>query len=211
MTTRGARVARGSLAASVAVFVAALFHTAAGGGVPSVLAVTLSLAFAIPVCSVLAGRHLSLWRLSASVIASQLAFHVLFSLGASHDTFTGASGHIHAGSHITLVSGTATAHMTMLPDSPLMWLGHLSAALVTITALSYGEASVRSMAHTAALRVVRLADALGLTTVRRTLAPSIPDAAPRLAARPRPILLPATRIALGRLRHRGPPLAPALA
>jgi len=211
MTTRGARVARGSLAASVAVFVAALFHTAAGGGVPSVLAVTLSLAFSIPVCSVLAGKHLSLWRLAASVVASQVAFHVLFGLGASHASFTGATGHLHAGSHITLVGDAAAAHMTMMPNSPLMWSAHLSAALVTIVALSYGEASVRSVAQTAAIRVVRLADFLGFVAAQLALTVTAPDAAPRLAARPRPILLPATRVALGPLRHRGPPALPALA
>jgi hypothetical protein len=207
MTQRGARVARGSLAATVAVFVAALFHSAAGGGVPSVLAVTLSLAFAIPVCAVLAGKRMALWRLSASVIASQVAFHLLFGLGASRDTFAGATGHIHAGSHLTLVAAAAEQHMASMPDGPLMWLAHISAGVMTILALRFGEASVRAVAAVAAIRIVRVADRFGFGAVAASLLLSTPDAGPRLAARPQPILLPATRIALGRLRHRGPPSA----
>lgn len=211
MTQRGARVARGSLAATVAVFVAALFHSAAGGGVPSVLAVTLSLAFAIPVCAVLAGRRMALWRLSASVIVSQVAFHLLFGLGASHDSFAGATEHIHAGSHLTLVAGTADQHMSSMAYSPVMWLAHVTAGMVTILALRFGETSVRAVAAVAAIRIVRVADRFGFGAVAASLLLNTPDAGPRLAARPLPILLPATRIALGRLRHRGPPAAVMLA
>jgi hypothetical protein len=206
MTARGERVARGSLAAAVAVFVAALFHSAAGGGVPSVLALTLSLAFAIPVCSVLAGRHMALWRLGASVISSQFALHLLFGLGASGDSFAGATAHLHAGAHLTLIAGTSTDTMSrMATDSPWMWAGHISAALVTIAALRYGETSVRSAMRSLAVRAVLVADRLGFGAALAASAVTAPDAATRPIAGPLPILLPATRIALSGLRHRGPP------
>ena len=45
MSSRGARVVRGFVAAGVATLVAALFHMAGGGQAPSALALTLSLVF----------------------------------------------------------------------------------------------------------------------------------------------------------------------
>lgn len=210
MTERGERVARGSLAASVAVFVAALFHSIAGGTAPSLLAVTLSLAFSIPVCAVLAGRRMALWRLALSVVLSQVAFHVLFGLGASHDSFTGATGHVHAGSHLTLVQA-APAMPGMVHDSAWMWAGHVGAALVTIAALRYGETSMRAAAEATTVRLVRVADRLGFGAARASLTLRKVDAVPRLAAAARPIQLPAARIALASLRHRGPPARSAFA
>lgn len=206
MTTRGARVARGSLAAVTAVFVAALFHSASGGDVPSALAVTLSLAFAIPLCSVLAGRRMALWRLSLSVVLSQVALHLLFSLGPSSTRFAGASEHLHAGGHLTMIVDPGAQHMSaMMPDSALMWLGHISAALVTIGAIQYGERAIRSFAQTTAIGVVRFAGFLGFASAQVAFAFHTPDAAPRVRIDVRAVIRPALRITFGGLRHRGPP------
>jgi hypothetical protein len=194
MTARGIRAVRGIAAASFAVFVAALFHDAAGGGLPSPLAVSLALAFAVPLCVALAGRRIVLWRQAACVGISQLLLHLLFGLGANT---TGTSlnmpaGHLHAGSHIGIVAGHA---MPMHEDSPLMFLAHGAAALVTLAALRHGERTLQALADFTALLV---------TAIDRIVI--VPIAAPtRMPVRTRPLTLAIPTHVLGSLRHRGPP------
>jgi hypothetical protein len=195
MTERGVRTLRGTAAATFAVFVAAVFHDGAGGGLPSPLAVTLSLAFAVPLCIALSGRGLSLWRQAASVGVSQLLLHLLFGLGSNP---TGTSlrmpaGHLHAGSHIDLVAGQAAP---MQHDSPTMLLAHGLAAVVTLAALRYGERALRTLADAAALLV---------TSIMRIVLVPI-EAPTREPARDVPIVPAASVRVLGLLRHRGPPL-----
>src|ERR1700709_933648 len=78
MTTRWARVVRGLVAASVAVFVADFAHVPGGGATPGFAGIALALAFSTLVCIGLAGRTLARWRVAASVVVSQGAFHLLF-------------------------------------------------------------------------------------------------------------------------------------
>ncbi|MFZ2964070.1 MAG: hypothetical protein WA006_05235, partial [Rhodoglobus sp.] len=80
MTTRWARFVRGWVTAGFAVFVAAFAHVAAGGHAPDWLAVAVSLAFAGILCVPLAGKTLSLTRLTISVAGAQAVFHTLFAL-----------------------------------------------------------------------------------------------------------------------------------
>jgi hypothetical protein len=202
MTTRWARVARGTLAAAFAVFVAALFHVAAGGGVPSALAVTVSLALCVPACVLLTGTRRSLWRLCVSVGLSQLIFHALFTLSPAGPDFRSAdgSGHLHAGSHLIASAGsTSMSAMPGMPDNGWMWLGHATAALTTVIALRYGEASVWGLLATAAIRIVAFT---GLP-----MAPARPAAPHRVTVDVRPIALPSSRLVIGAMRRRGPPPA----
>ncbi len=141
MHTRWARLARGWVAAGFATFVAGFSHVVAGGEYPSVFAFVVSLVISGTLCTLLAGRRLSLVRLSVSVAASQALFHGLFSsLGTptmvehSHDQMVVASSHGHA----------------------TMWGAHAVAALVTIVALRYGEVAFWGLAHTARMFLVRL-------------------------------------------------------
>ena len=84
------RLLRGVAAAVAATFIAAFSHVDAGGPPPDGTIILLSLALSGLVCTALAGRSLSLWRLSAAVVLSQALFHGLFSLGASsHAAKTG--------------------------------------------------------------------------------------------------------------------------
>ena len=138
MTSRWARFGRGWLTASVAVFVAALSHVAAGGSAPGWLSVGLALAFAGIASVLLAGKSLSLLRLSLSVGISQFLLHVLFGLGgASSVTMTSTSHH----GAVVLADAAAPhlLHATGLLPGGWMWVAHALAAVVTIAALRRGE------------------------------------------------------------------------
>lgn len=223
MNTRWARVARGTLAACFAVFVAALFHAAMGGGVPSVLAITLSLAFAVPACVLLTqGRtrrmpkgpaaHTSrrgLLRQALAVSLSQFALHALFSLQPGGARFSGAefstadgSAHLHAGSHLAMTGEASAGQMTGMHETPLMWLGHASAVVLTVVAMRYGERTLRALLATAAIGVIgimAIVERIALVPVRAT-------AAMLRAVDARPVILPAPRVLIGKMRHRGPPV-----
>lgn len=199
--TRAERFARGWLVAGASTLVAAFSHVAGGGMQPGVLGVVLALAVAVPVSIALAGVHLSTVRLAAAVALSQVAFHLLFSLGASGDGGASASG----GHHATLVISTVTqatvsggGHVAMVMGGPAMWLAHAVAAVVTIAALRRGEGAVWAL--------VRLA-VRGLVVARLLTAGHLPDssgvARPPRAAGARP--LPPGRRHLTARPRRGPP------
>ena len=171
MRTRGARLVRGWLTASVAVFVAAFAHAAAGGSRPGALGTMLALVFSGLVCTFLAGHSLSLFRMSVSVLVSQFLFHVLFGLGGGTGVALTVVGGSHHGS-VTVVpdphtlSGSMELGSMSMGSMPLgptglgssgtaiaasgemdawMWLAHVGAALVTIVALRHGEAALRGL------------------------------------------------------------------
>lgn len=122
-------------------------HLAGGGQVPDLLGVVVPFALSLPVCMAWAGR-LSLFGLSASVVASQVFFHVLFLLG----TPTGAglvspgsgmhTGHMGMAAPMTATAASArsvgqaaeAAHADVA-----MWVWHAVAAVITIVILYRGE------------------------------------------------------------------------
>jgi hypothetical protein len=149
------RVARGTAAAAVSTFVALLSHVAGGGVVPAVEGVAVPLVLSFAVCTVLAGRRLSLPRLAASVVVSQLLFHVLFVLGSptgmtATDGTTASSAHVHS-----IVLDTTASHGHT--DGAGMWWAHALAALVTIVALRRGERASAHLLGVARIVVLRLA------------------------------------------------------
>ncbi|MET3567244.1 hypothetical protein ABIC47_002742 [Leifsonia sp. 563] len=196
MSTRSARVARGLIAAGFATFVAALFHVAGGGLPPSAVALTLSLVFSGLGCIVLAGKRSTLWRSASSVALSQFLFHALFSLSPSAH-FAGATGHLHPGSHLTMVTdGAAATPMSgMSISGSWMWLAHAAAALLTLAALRYGERVFVAVSEFTAFSLRRLLTAVAVVDV--------PVAQARVETVP--VILPDRTVVLGRLRHRGPP------
>ena len=202
MATRWARVVRGLTAATLATFVAALFHVAGGGTPPSVLAITLSLTFSGLAALALTGRRASTWRLAASVVISQTVFHALFSLGSRGTRFVAADGmaHLHAGSHLVATAGQQMHGNGVIPDSPVMWLSHASAALVTIAALRFGEQAFWGLFATGRMRLGRVVRR-ATVQVAEFLAP-VAVHGDAVAA-----ILHDLGILIGQMRHRGPPVA----
>ena len=199
MQSRGARTARGIVAALIATFAATFSHAIADGCPPGILGLIIALALAIPVCVLLAGKRLSAWRLAIAVLLSQLGFHATMTLGTGSASFTTAGGHLGHGGMlmVTDIAGGASH----ADHGVGMWTAHLIAALVTILALRRGEA-----AFWATLKRTRLSIAIHLLTflppasleVPAYCAPRVDHGADRLAQ-------------LSLLRHRGPPRSSALA
>lgn len=210
MGSRWARVARGLLASGVAIFVAALFHVAGGGAAPGVLPLALSLAFSMVASIALTARSLSLWRLTIAVGLSQFLFHLLFGLGTGSATFSSPTGttHLHAGSHLTMtMPGAMPGTMPAAHDdlSLGMWGAHLTAVLVTVVALRFGERAFWGLFETTRMHVGRFADRHLLDRLAVIAAPVLPVASAPSTAEP--ARLRDLGVPLLRLRQRGPPPA----
>lgn len=200
MTARGLRLVRGWIGAVVATSIAAGSHFLAGGNAPELPLLLLALALSGLACTALTGRGLSLWRLSVGVALSQALFHWLFSgAAAPHGRIAPAGGHP---AHSAVLEPATATIISAAADhtSPLMWLGHAVAAVLTVAILHRGEVTV--------VRLV-LAMRLRVTAFLPLLLP--------LPVCPAPAALPANRpvIPLRNLgapllvmRHRGPPLLP---
>jgi len=211
--TRAVRAARGAAAATLATFVALLSHVAGGGAMPGWLGVVVPWTFSLLVCVPLAGRRLSVVRLSIGVVLSQALFHVLFVLGAGSST-----GLVGVGHHGMMVlpdgaggasAGGATAAAAveaMLWGDAAMWAAHLTAAALTIAALHRGESALR--------RLIVIAAQTGAWIERQVLA-LIRAFVDPLPSSPRHRLVPAESLAPRILRaarlsdvvRRGPPRA----
>lgn len=197
MTSRWMRVARGTLAAAFATFIAAFSHVIAGGALPHIGAIALSFAVAMAACVALAGRSVSLWRTTASVGLSQIAFHTIF----SGMTATPAATRVvdASGSHEHLLAFTTTALQAGTHHSASMWAGHAVAAVLTILALRRGELAIVGLRASASVLFSRLVAAATLARVVPTVA--APRADWSRTALPRDL-----RVSLSTMRHRGPPV-----
>ncbi|MBF4635756.1 hypothetical protein ITJ38_15185 [Agreia pratensis] len=198
MNSRWARVARGFLVAALSVFVAMFSHAVAGGSAPGAVGFGLALTFATLVSIAMAGRRVKLVRMAASVVVSQFAFHLLFSVGAS------TSSQFHQAGHHGVVSVTtgAASSVPMGHSDASMWASHAVAAVLTIAFLWRGERAVWRVLATASRRLfVVLIGAFVVVPVRTTQA--------ALAAVPASVraLRDDLGVVLSALRHRGPPTA----
>ncbi|MET1017054.1 MAG: hypothetical protein ABWX76_09555 [Leifsonia flava] len=211
MSQRGARTARGLTAAAVATLLAGLSHSIGGGAgaqVPFGVGTVIAFAFAAMVCVALAGRTLSLGRLAASVVLSQLAFHTLFAVsGSSLQVTTNPAAHHDASAHLLQLgtSGAAGAlehagHSSHPGTS--MILAHVLAAVVTIAALHRGERALLTVARvTGRLIAVLIESGPRLSPVVHV----------RVTARAVVLLPRDLLVVLSSMRHRGPPRSTALA
>lgn len=203
--SRASRALRGLIGASIATFVALLSHVVADGAMPGWIGIAVPWVLSVMVCTLLAGRSLSLVRLSLGVIASQLLFHFLFVFGfIARSGASGAAQSAH-GHHGHGAPGT----MTLPPVSALpidaftgdimMWISHGIAAIITIAALYRGE---RAVLH---LRDI----ARGIIAwAARTLVIILPPPVRHARVRPTRISLraPSAGPARSSLQRRGPPL-----
>ncbi|MDZ4351653.1 MAG: hypothetical protein U1B81_03395 [Arthrobacter sp.] len=171
----------------------------AGGKAPEPLLLLLALALSGLACTALTGRGLSLWRLSAGVALSQGLFHWLFSgAAATHDAAPPAGGHLGHSPGLepagTIISSAADH------TSPLMWLGHAFAAILTVAVLRHGEVAALRLVQAMRLHVT------SFLPLFQTF-PALPAAAVLPANQPvRPLRNLGAPLLV--LRHRGPPLLP---
>lgn len=194
---RALRVARGSAGAAGATLLAALSHSIAGGDM-SWLAIVATTLVALPLCTALAGRVGSLWRLTAAVISAQFLFHWSFAgLGISASAsgaalLGGGPGSAHGAHHLALETFTPSA----MGADTLMWLLHAVAAILTIGLLHRGEraglALMGLLRRALPLSEPKLQIIEYHLATRRTVAPRVSDLGARLFS-------PAA------ITHRGPP------
>lgn len=169
--SRQAAVVRGSAAASVAIFAALAGHVSAGGAMPGMLGILVPWLLSLMVCVLLAGRRLSLWRMSLSVLVSQFLFHELFVLGAITPQGPPLQ-HVH-GVQMTMPEGMFIPGAAM--SDATMWLGHAIAAIATIAVLYRGERLVLALRDLARQSIHWL---------RERLAVAIPSVRPNTFVRP---------------------------
>ena len=91
MHARGRRALRGTTAAAIATWIAAVSHTVGGAGFPPPLLLLVVTALAAPVAVALAGSRLGLVRLSLTVLATQLLLHFAFAASAPIGCAAGCS------------------------------------------------------------------------------------------------------------------------
>lgn len=107
---------------------------------PGVLGILVPWVLSLAVCTVLAGRALSLLRLSLAVMVSQALFHTLFVLGAAPGPSAEiATGHVH-----TVVLPAALPAAPAAMDLAMLF-AHAAAAAVTVFALYRGERAVGAL------------------------------------------------------------------
>lgn len=140
---------RGSSAAGIATFAALFSHVVGGGAMPGPLGIAVPLLLSLMVCILLAGRKLSLARLSVSVVASQTFFHTLFVLGtptagagAQMDMSGGAHHHGHGMMQMPVVSEQT---ITLVHGDATMWVSHFIGAAVTVFFLYRGEQAIHRL------------------------------------------------------------------
>jgi len=198
--SRRPAVLRGFAASAVAIFVALAGHVTAGGAMPGPLGILVPWVLSFMVCVLLAGRRLSVIRLSISVAVSQFLFHTLFVLGTITPSGVVAP-HVH-GAPLVLPAAAA------IPDAVVadgtMWIGHVVAAALTIAALHRGERLLLGLRDLAqqSIRWVqrRVASATFVPPARPLAAPSVFSS---------PVAL-RDALLLSTLRGRAPPLSPAI-
>jgi len=184
---------RGFVAASIATFVALASHVWVDGRMPGPLGVLVPWLLSFMLCTLLAGRRLSLVRLSLSVAVSQLLFHALFVLGSITP-----QGGFAPHDHTAMVLAFEGAALPIPADSG-MWGAHAVAAVVTIGMLHRGEQLVRAL--------LRAASDLRAWLGRVVLLPAPASVVRPVSARWAVVPAPRRRDPLlAGLRRRGPPL-----
>lgn len=188
MHTRALRVFRGTAAALVATCMAALSHQLAGSVAPSLFGMAVSLALSIALCTLLAGRTVSLARLTIAIMASQAMYHLLFS---AMPTPAGVAQHDMSAMTFGFSSAAQSA-------SSVMSLSHLAAAAMTIVIFRYAEVALWGLLTTARLFITRLLAAVTPISLRdsRTVSARVLPHVPNFSTR-----------FLSAMRYRGPPAA----
>lgn len=194
---------RGWIGAVVSTAIAATSHVLAGGHAPVLPMLILSFVLSGLVCTILAGRLLSMWRLLVGVLLSQALFHGLFSLGVPSGSAPAMAGHAgHSTTHMSEALQMAGAAPAMDHSSSVMWLSHALAAVFTVVLLRHGESVAVALLDALRLRVKPL---LMLVHVLAAEADPAPVPGSWLVR-----VLPNLGIPCSVMRYRGPPPLSAL-
>jgi hypothetical protein len=196
MATRWARVIRGLVASSIAVFVAAFAHVTGGGVMPGFAGLALAFAFCALASIGLAGRRVSRVRLAATVILSQGVFHLLFLMSGGVATVLSTPTTTGMRMITTQIAVTPSSTGPAMIDDGWMWLSHGIAAIVTIVALAWGERAFWRLFETM-LRALRVRSGHAL---HKAQGPAVPIAFVRVSL---------AQFLLSGLSRRGPPRAAA--
>ncbi|MGX5359030.1 hypothetical protein [Kocuria sp. KH4] len=135
---------------------AAASHVVAGGQVPPLLLVLLSLALSGPVCMALAGRVLSRSLLLAGVLVSQGVFHLIFTVAGSVTTVVDATHHAQVSTPAIGPALVLQAQAPAVHGGPGMLDFHVLAAAVTYGFLRRGEVALVGLLDALRLRVRQL-------------------------------------------------------
>lgn len=202
-SSRLPHLVRGTSAALIATFAALFSHMLGGGAMPGALGIGVPLVLSLMICVLLAGRALSLPRLSLSVVASQTLFHALFVLGTPRSGASLTSPTSHHGGHGTLLLPEASVQTLPAVQGDLgMWCSHLVGAAVTILFLYRGEQAL--------LRLRALAEKAAAWLRHRLSSPlrlPIPVAPTRMQAVDTAGWTVLAQLQVSSLSRRGPPLA----
>ncbi|WNM24628.1 hypothetical protein [Demequina capsici] len=134
------RMARALGGSALSTFAALGSHVLAGGHSPTVIGVAVPLALAFVVCFHLAGRALTLTRLTLAVLLSQGLFHLLFAWGTADVALTGQTHAHHLEPGALGVTATHAAH-----SGSGMMLAHVLAAVATIAAIHRADDRWRTL------------------------------------------------------------------
>jgi hypothetical protein len=183
-------VARGWVVGVFATAAAALSHAIAGGGTPSPLALAVGVVFGGMLGTFALSARPSLPRLTIAVGVTQLVFHVVFST-------LGSAAPVAGHAHDALLVPAATGHSHA--DSPLMWVSHAIAGVLTLGLLRRAEQALWRVLR----GFVRLVAAPFRTPALAPVTPAVVATAPESTVRLHGRLLAST------LSGRGPPLSAA--
>lgn len=165
--TAARRLSRAVTGAALSTFVALASHVIAGGAMPSAPGLVVPLLLSTAVCFQLAGKELSLWRLSVAVLVSQWLFHQLFVVGAG-GVGVASSGGVHAGHDVGSITVQGSAHSH---GGAGMTLAHIVAAAVTVTALFKAEQLLATLATGASRLNATMRATAWMATLSLLLAP----------------------------------------
>jgi hypothetical protein len=188
MNARAMRVARGWVVGVFATALAALSHAVAGGGTPSPLALGVGVVFGGMLGTFALSARPSLPRLTITVALTQAVFHVVFST-------LGSAAPVAGHAHDTLVMAQPVAHAHV--DTPLMWLSHTLAGLLTLAVLRHAERALWRLLR----GFVRL---IAAPFRGVTIASATPRGIPVSPASPVRLL---GRVLLSGVSRRGPPVS----
>lgn len=147
-SSRLPHLVRGSSAAGIATFAALFSHVIGGGAMPGLLGIGVPLLLSLMVCILLAGRKLSLARLSVSVVASQTLFHTLFVLGtptAGAGTQVNMPAGHHHGHAMMQMPTVSEQTITLVHGDATMWVSHFIGAAITVFFLYRGEQAIHRL------------------------------------------------------------------